>query len=47
MSDFGQNWEWWQKLLATLVVDIIIVWNMARVLWPDKFRKKAGKEDVR
>ena len=42
-----RNWNFWQKLGATLLVDAVIVWNMARALWPDKFRKKARKEDVR
>ena len=41
------EWHWAVKLTLTLIVNAIVVHNLARVMWPDKFKRRARKDDVR
>lgn len=48
MTDFGQEWVWWIKLLATAAVEIPVILFMVWLLWFSKWAKpKADKDDVR
>lgn len=43
-----RNWNLWQKLVATMVVNVIVVVNLVWLLFHSKWAKpKAGKDDVR
>ena len=45
------DWSWWQKLGATLLVDIPLIAFLVWLLWFSKWAKpkeeRAKKEDVR